>query len=151
MRNVAMFLVVAMVAAVAAAAQTISKGSDLLVKLEAEFAKDVAAHGQQAFVTWFADDGVELEQGGGIATREDIRKREPWPEGTSLSWSPVHAEMASSGDLGFTYGSYIFRSRDKDGKIVVSYGKYMSLWRKQKDGSWKVIADMGNSSPEPKP
>ena len=58
--------------------------------------------------------------------------------------------MSGSGDLGYTYGNYVFISKDKDGKIVASYGKYMSVWKKQKDGSWKVVVDMGNASPDPK-
>ena len=57
--------------------------------------------------------------------------------------------MASSGDLGYTYGNFVFKSKNKDGPTV-HYGKYMSVWRKQKDGSWKVVVDMGNSSPAPK-
>jgi ketosteroid isomerase-like protein len=123
---------------------------DLLIKLEAEFAQAVAQQGQAGFVSYFAEDGVELDNGGGIVTKEDMRKEPAWPEGTSLTWTPVKAEMAASGDLGYTYGNYIYKARNKEGKIVTSYGKYMSVWKKQNDGSWKVVADMGNSSPEPK-
>jgi ketosteroid isomerase-like protein len=125
-------------------------GSDLLFKLEADFARAVAEHGHAAFVSYFAEDGVELDDGGGIASRDEIGKQPAWPEGTSLSWTPVRGDMAASGDLGYTYGNYIFKSKNKDGKIVSSYGKYMSVWKKQKGGSWKVVADMGNSSPERK-
>jgi ketosteroid isomerase-like protein len=57
--------------------------------------------------------------------------------------------MAASGDLGYTYGNYIFKSKNKEGKVVTSYGKYISVWKKQKDSSWKVAVDMGNSIPEP--
>jgi ketosteroid isomerase-like protein len=125
-------------------------GSALLLKLEADFARAVAEHGHQAFVTYFADEGVELDDGGGITSREAIGKQPPWPEGTSLTWTPVKADMAASGDLGYTYGNYVFKSRSKEGKIETNYGKYMSVWKKQKDGSWKVVVDMGNSSPAPK-
>ena len=125
------------------------KGSEVLMQLESEFAQAVAEHGRAAFVTYFADDGVELEDGGGISTRGDIRKQPAWPEGTSLTWTPVKADMAASGDLGYTYGNYVFKSKNKEGKVVSSYGKYMSVWKKQKDGSWKVAVDMGNSSPTP--
>ena len=128
-----------------------SQGAALLFKLEADFAHAVAEHGHAAFVSYFAEDGVELDDGGGINSRDDIAKQPAWPEGTLLSWTPVKADMAASGDLGYTYGNYIFKAKDKDGKIVVHYGKYMSVWKKQKDGSWKVTVDMGNSSPEPKP
>ena len=126
-------------------------GSALLLKLEADFARAVAEHGHQAFVTYFAEDGVELDDGGGITSREAIGKQPPWPEGTSLTWTPVKADMAGSGDLGYTYGNYVFKSKNKEGKIVANYGKYMSVWKKQKDGSWKVVVNMGNSSPAPPP
>jgi ketosteroid isomerase-like protein len=58
--------------------------------------------------------------------------------------------MAASGDLGYTYGNYVFVTTNKEGKPVTNYGKYASIWRKQKDGQWKVVVDMGNSSPDPK-
>jgi ketosteroid isomerase-like protein len=130
--------------------QKSAQGSDLLVQLEAGFAKAVAEHGRAAFVTYFADDGVELEDGGGIATRDAISKKPAWPEGTSLTWTPIKADMAASAHLGYTYGNYVFKSKDKEGKPVTYYGKYTSIWKKQKDGSWKVVVDMGNSSPAPK-
>ena len=127
-----------------------SKGADLLRKLEADFAKAVAERGHEAFVSYFAEDGVELEDGGGIKTKDDMRKEAAWPVDLSLTWAPVKAEMAASGDLGFTYGNYQLKSKDKDGKFVTRYGKYTSIWKKQKDGSWRVLLDMGNSSPAPK-
>ena len=40
-------------------------------------------------------------------------------------------------------------AKDKDGKVVKHYGKYVTIWKKQADGSWKVAMDTGNSSPEP--
>ncbi|MGA8309112.1 MAG: nuclear transport factor 2 family protein, partial [Terriglobales bacterium] len=61
----------------------------------------------------------------------------------------VKAEMAASGDLGYTFGNYVLKSKDKDGHAVAHYGKYATVWKKQKDGSWKVVMDMGNSSPNP--
>lgn len=130
--------------------QKSAKGAELLVQLEAAFAHEAAQHGHDAFLIYFAEDGVELDDGGGIISKEEMRKQPPWPEGTSLTWTPVHADMASSGDLGYTYGNYIFKHKDKSGKLISDYGKYTSIWKKQKDGSWKVVVDMGNSSPAPK-
>lgn len=124
--------------------------SDLLFRLEANFAADVAKHGHDAFLTYFADDGVEVVDGGGFDTKDLMRKRAPWPQGATLTWTPVKADMSASGDLGYTYGNYIFTAKNKDGKVVVNYGKYTSIWKKQKDGQWKVVLDMGNSSPNPK-
>lgn len=130
--------------------QKSAKGADLLFQLEASFAADVAKYGHAAFITYFADDGVEIVDGGGINSKDDMRKQPPWPDGTALTWMPVHADMAASGDLGYTYGNYVFTAKNKDGKLVTNYGKYTSIWKKQKDGQWKVVVDMGNSSPDPK-
>lgn len=127
-----------------------AKGEALLRQLEAEFAADVAQHGHDAFVSHFAEEGVEVVDGGGFNNREAMRKQPAWPEGTSLTWTPIKAEMASSGDLGYTYGNYVYTAKNKEGKTVTSYGKYASIWKKQKDGQWKVVVDVGNSSPDPK-
>jgi ketosteroid isomerase-like protein len=130
--------------------QKVAQGPDLLIRLEAEFAADVAKHGHDAFLTYFAEDGVEVVDGGGFDTKDAMRKQPQWPEGTTLTWVPVHADMAASGDLGYTYGNYVFTSKNKEGKLVANFGKYTSIWKKQKDGQWKVVVDMGNSSPDPK-
>jgi ketosteroid isomerase-like protein len=148
--TVAFLLLVLLAAGAFAKKEKSAQGSDLLVQLEAQFAADVAQHGHDAFLTHFADDGVEVVDGGGFDNLEAMRKQPPWPEGTSLTWTPVKAEMAASGDLGYTYGTYVFTAKNKEGKLVPSYGKYTSIWKKQKDGQWKVVVDMGNSSPEPK-
>ena len=92
-----------------------------------------------------------MEDGGGIKTKDDMRKESAWPPDFSLTWAPVKADMAASGDMGYTYGNYELKSKDKDGQLVTHYGKYASIWKKQKDGSWKVVLDMGNSGPAPNP
>ena len=125
------------------------QGPELLRKLESDFARAVAERGHDAFVSYFADDGLELEDGGGVKTKVEMRQEPAWPADLSLSWAPVKAEMASSGDMGYTYGYYVLKSKDKAGKLVTRYGKYTSIWKKQQDGSWKVVLDMGNSSPAP--
>jgi len=62
---------------------------------------------------------------------------------------PFHADIAASGDLGYTLGTYELRAKDEAGKATVAYGKYCSVWKKQPDGSWKWVVDVGTSSPEP--
>ncbi|MFI5114979.1 MAG: YybH family protein [Terriglobales bacterium] len=148
--TVGLLLLLLFAATSVATKQKSPKGSDLLLQLEADFAADVAKHGHDAFITYFAEDGVEIVDGGGIDTKDAMRKQPPWPEGTSLTWTPVKAEMAASGDLGYTYGNYIYTAKNKEGRLVANYGKYTSIWRKQNDGQWKVVVDMGNSSPAPK-
>jgi ketosteroid isomerase-like protein len=145
------FALILLVAATSVATKQKSlQGADLLRQLEANFAADVAQHGHDAFLTYFAEDGIEVVDGGGFKTKDAMREEKPWPEGTTLTWTPIKAEMSTSGDLGYTYGNYVFTATNKDGKPVQNYGKYTSIWKKQKDGQWKVVVDMGNSSPDPK-
>lgn len=133
----------------ASPAQAQAKGSDLLVKLESDFQKATAEKGWDGFVTFFADDGVSLPNGGSIVQgREAIRKElGEWTPDMNLTWKPTKAEMAASGDIGYTYGEYTFKSKDKEGHPIVRYGKFATVWKKQKDGSWKVAMDMGNTAP----
>jgi hypothetical protein len=57
----------------------------------------------------------------------------------TLTWSPGGGEIASSADLGFTYGIYKLEMKD-----TVLRGTYVSIWKKQKDDKWKFVLDSGN-------
>ena len=66
----------------------------------------------------------------------------------TLEWDPQRAEIANSGELGWTWGKYKMSYKDKDGILVNSYGKYLNIWRLDVSGNWKVMVDMGNKSPD---
>ena len=66
-----------------------------------------------------------------------------------LSWTPIKAEVAKSGELGWTWGKYIVVVIQEDGSEKTGYGKYLNIWRKDANGNWKVSVDMGNKSPSP--
>jgi ketosteroid isomerase-like protein len=130
-----------------------TSGADTLRQLEADFMKAAVEKGSQGYLSYYAEDAAELPNGeDALHGRENIAKTMGFldDKNNHLTWTPVYADMAASGDLGYTYGTFEFRSKDKDGKPTVEYGKYVSIWKKQKDGSWKVVMDMGNSSPLPK-
>ncbi len=135
--TVALLLLFLLAASSFARKEKSAKDENLLLQLEANFAADVAKHGHDAFLTYFAEDGVEIVDGGGINDKEAMRKQPPWPEGTSLTWTPVHAEMAASGDLGYTYGNYVYTasslpitaSTPRSGKSRrTASGRWSSTW-----------------------
>ena len=66
--------------------------------------------------------------------------------GFELSWTPAAVEIARSGELGYTRGSYRQRVENADGEVVAVQGKYLTLWHRQPDGSWKVAVDIFNPS-----
>ena len=104
-----------------------------------------------AFAAFMADDAVSLPAGEEpIAGKQAIvDSMAPLKDGT-LSWTPRQEVISRSGDLGYTWGTYEFRSTGTNGQPRVSYGKYVTIWRKQLDGSWKAVLDTGNQSPPPK-
>jgi len=62
-------------------------------------------------------------------------------DGIILSWDPLDAAISKSGDLGYTYGLYTtFVKADSS----IFRGKYVTIWKKQADGSWKYVLDGGN-------
>ncbi len=127
--------------------------AEMLKQLEGEFMKAALDKGSQGYMSYYADNAVEVPNGGGL-----IEGKAKIAEGmgflddknNQLLWTPVGADISSSGDLGYTYGTFEFHSKDKTGKSVIEYGKYTSIWKLQKDGNWKVVLDMGNAGPEPK-
>ena len=125
-----------------------SDGTPALLKIENEFMKAAADHGSQGYLSYYADDAVEAPNGTAfLQGKANIAKTMGFLDSPDnhLTWVPVGAGIAASGDLGYTYGTYEFRSRDKDGKPVLDHGKYTTIWKRQKDGNWKVALDMGNS------
>ena len=61
-----------------------------------------------------------------------------------LTWKPIRAEASQSGDMGYTFGYAIYRGAD-----TTTYTNYCTIWKKQKDGSWKFVYDGGNNIPQP--
>ena len=65
--------------------------------------------------------------------------------GFSVKWQPTKVEAARSGDLGYAWGTYELTANDPKGNPMTDRGKYVEVWKKQADGSWKAIVDTFNS------
>jgi ketosteroid isomerase-like protein len=127
--------------------------ADALIRLERDFMMAAAERGATGYMSYYAADAVEVPNGGSIIRgKPNIARTMGFLDDANnrLIWTPVGADISASRDLGYTYGTYELHSRDKDGNPKVAYGKYTTVWKKQTDGTWKVVLDMGNTSPEPK-
>ncbi len=93
-----------------------------------------------AFLAFLSDDAIVFQPG-------PINGKEAWtkrPEkGISLKWRPLVAGMSRSADLGYTTGPAEWK-REKEDEKPFGYGQFVSIWRKQKDGGWKVALDVGS-------
>jgi len=137
--------------AVAAAAQETPQPVDLaaeyqsLINAERAFAKkSMDTNAKEAFLAFIADDGV-LFNPDPVSGKEAWQKR-PAPDYT-LDWWPTWSDISRSADLGWNTGPYVITL--KDGKKL--YGYFSTVWRKQADGTWRFVTDLGASMPdEPK-
>ncbi len=128
---------------------TTNPGKVLLLDLEKRFAKDVAEHGGAAFARWFAPDGVALGNGAApVIGQLAIGKSANWSaKEYQLTWTPIDAAMGPSGDMGYTWGHFEGHSKDANGNPITKTGRYITIWRKEPDGTWKVVLDAGADEP----
>ena len=126
----------------------------VLLQADSDFDRSVAEKGVEAWVSAFAEDGIMFRAGevvrGHAGIRELMAPAFATP-GFSLRWKPVRADMAASGDLGYTYGTYESGSVGPDGAPQMRTGMYVTIWKRQPDNSWKVAVDLGSASPPPPP
>jgi ketosteroid isomerase-like protein len=103
----------------------------------------------------FTDDARVLAPGipmaeGWEASRAVFAKLEALP-GYSLEYSPAIADVGGAADLGYTIGTYHMKLPGSDGSIAEIVGKYLTIWKRQPDGNWKVAVDMFNTDGPPVP
>jgi len=131
----------------------IEKYKQSLIKTDNDFYIYSAKNGTgRAFID-FADDSVILlrQQQFPIVGKNKLVKHylNNETEITPLKWAPIKAEVSRDGSLGFTFGKWEYTNIDKNGKKSSSYGNYVTIWKKQKDGTWKYILDGGGTTPPP--
>jgi len=128
---------------------TLNPGALVLLDLEARFARDVAAGGGKAFASWFADDAVSLSNGRpAVLGRGAIVAQADWdPKAYQLTWTPTAAQMGPSNDMGFTWGHYEGHTKDRNGEPVTITGRYITVWKKLPNGTWKVALDASATEP----
>jgi Ketosteroid isomerase homolog len=127
-------------------------GKQALIATDEAFSRMAQERGlAEAFAAFAAPDATMMPVNQNpVKGLDAVRKQfAGTPAGTTLEWKPFQADVARSGDLGYTLGAYELKTRGPDGAPVTRYGKYCSVWKKQPDGSWKWVVDIGNSSPEP--
>ena len=118
-----------------------------LLRADSAFAAMSVAQGvKAAFLAYSTEDAILFGGGAQISEgREAIGAGfDGFPSGAVLNWWPVAAAIAKSGDLGCTVGEATIASLNY-------YSKYLTIWRRQPDRSWKFVADGGNVRPPPVP
>ena len=115
--------------------------AEVLKAADRAFFQDTRKNGLEGWLGGFAEDAVVLPPNGPLVV--GIGEIRSYYEGqggfppAGFAWEPETASISSAGDFGWTTGHW---GSDASGKATWS-GKYLSVWRKEPDGSWKVVAD----------
>ena len=125
-------------------------------EIDIEWSKAEAAKDVERCLPFYADDASIFEPGSPVVAGKDaIRKNLDAffaIPGISLSTKMAKVVVARGGDLAYTYWTYAMTRTDAKGKPVNDKGKGVTVWGKQPDGKWKVVADIYNSDlPAPAP
>ena len=120
-----------------------------LRKLDAQWSAAASAKNLDQVVSYYSSDAIVLAPNLPVASSaEAIRK--VWKgelDGMSSGgWKPTRVEVAQSGDIAYISGTYTWAGKGADGKEMKDQGKYLEVWKKQTDGSWKCTADCWNSN-----
>lgn len=117
-----------------------------LIESEKAFSRASIADGtREAYLSYVTNDGAAFRPLP-VAGQRSLRELTSIPG--VLSWEPAFAEVSIAGDLGYTTGPW--RYEPEAGKVQgTDYGHYITLWRKQPNGSWRVVAGLGNVHGKP--
>jgi ketosteroid isomerase-like protein len=121
-----------------------------MVDTERAFARMSEEQGTRpSFMAFIADDGILFRptavKGKQWMTEHPLPPSDKRP---LLSWYPTIAGMARQGDMGYTTGPWEYKNDLHDAKPV-AWGHFLTVWKKQADGSWKFAIDLGISNPQP--
>ena len=133
----------------AAASVCLAADEQALRDLDAQWSKAAEAKDLDKTVSYYADDAIVMPPNASAATTKEAI-RSAWKEmlttpGAAISWKATKVEVAQAGDLAYVSGTYEETMTDASGQSVKDHGKYVEIFKKQADGTWKVVADIWNS------
>ncbi len=118
-----------------------------LMEVDRDFARlslEIGAH--ESFLAYIDDSCVLLRPNRPpVIGRKMIEEMYSKPDTSfTLKWEPLFADIAESGDLGYTYGIYTVEMDSPEGNSVTKEGTYVTIWKKDGNGKWKFVLDTGN-------
>lgn len=122
-----------------------------LLSTDKEWAAAAASGDVERTVSYWTDDAILLPAGtrplvGKEAIREFVAASFRTP-GFSVSWESTEPKFATGRDLAYMVGRNKFTVRGPDGNLVTTTGNAVSIWRKEPDGAWRCVIDIGNADP----
>ncbi len=127
-------------------------GKEDLMKVDTEFSNLSKEKGTNySFLQYLADDGVMLRRNSYPIVGKDKISHDLLSDddkNLTLTWAPLYADIAESGEIGYTYGLWEMHIKKEDGTEDTRKGTYVTIWKKDKAGNWKFVLDTGKSGLE---
>jgi ketosteroid isomerase-like protein len=125
---------------------TLEQWKNEIVETEKSFSKMASKEGiPKAFLAYAAEDAVLMRNNTLIIGKEALEQHFGIQNASagqnSLEWEPDFVDVAASGDLGYTYGKFVYTSVDSTGAENSIKGIFHTVWKRQKDGTWRFVWD----------
>lgn len=122
-----------------------------LLETDRAWSEAVAEGDVDTIVSYWSDDAV-LHMPGTPSVRGKQEIRELVTEMMniprfSLSWQADTVRVSADGTMGYTSGINEATAPGKDGELVTTKGRYVTIWERTSDGSWKCVVDIANELP----
>jgi ketosteroid isomerase-like protein len=124
---------------------SIEKSKTEIAQAEKDFEKMAEEKGIAEAFYYFADSSAVIKRQNDtlIKGKDNIRNfyAADFYKTASVKWSPDFVDASEKGDLGYTFGKYTWQSKDSSGKLEEFSGVFHTVWKKQKDSTWKYVWD----------
>jgi ketosteroid isomerase-like protein len=118
-----------------------------LLKADRDFNQAAQEHRLDGWMQYMDDNGV-LGHPKPVVGKDAVRAalKEDWDDPNyHLTWSPDEAYPLAGNRMGYTRGHWTLTTKDKEGKPLTLTGQYITIWRMNKQGEWKIIWDGGSA------
>ena len=124
----------------------LQKWKNEIIQTEEEFALMAQQQGiEEAFLTYAADDVVLMRDNNLIIGKESLKayfnEKNENSRKINLNWDPDFVDVSASGELGYTYGKYIYTITDSLGIVSTDTGIFHTVWKRQCNGEWRFVWD----------
>ena len=114
-------------------------------KEEKDFEAMAAQKGIAEAFWFYADSNAVIKRNNDslIHTKEGIKNfySTAFYKTASVKWSPDFIDVSADGNMAYTYGKYLWQSKDSTGKPLEFNGVFHTVWKRQADNSWKYVWD----------
>lgn len=122
-----------------------------LMQLSRDWSKSAATDDIEHTLSYWADDAIFISSGQPTLNgKEDIRgmvERSSRTPGFKISWEPISVAVSESGDMAYMIEENQITMTDSTGKSITTYGKGVTIWRKDQHGHWKNVVEVAVEEP----